>query len=202
MSQLPQATGPAFTPCPAPKLLSWHTLGLSCHPWLGFSFCRSEHKLKTTVLKQPPQSSGLPQTQWHLLSSVKASAELFFLLRAEHLRTSCRRKKKPGSFHPLSFQNVLHASTAASKPQLLEGRQLWGEAQCQPDGPCPGDTSCPGRELRPGTARCWPPTCTASGCINPRTCGQVCRWTGTRTGTDTTTTAPDGDCIPPQHAHN
>lgn len=96
---------------------------------------------------------------------------------------------------------MLHASTAASKSQLLEGRQLCREAHCQQDGPCPGDTRCPGRELRHGTAQCWSPTCTALGCINPRTLGQVCHWIGTRTGTDTSTTAPDGGCIPPQHAH-
>ena len=40
----------------------------------------------------------------------------------------------------------------------------------------PGGTGCPGGELRPGAAQCCPPTCTAMGCINPRTRGQVrCR---------------------------
>lgn len=108
-----------------------------------------------------------------------------------------KKQNNPGSFQPLSFQNVLHASTAASKSQLLEGRQLCREAQCQQDSPCPRDTRCPGRELRHDTAQCWPPTTTALGCINLRTLGQVCHWTGT----NTSTTAPDGDCIQPQHAH-
>lgn len=108
-----------------------------------------------------------------------------------------KKQNNPGSFQPLSFQNVLHASTAASKSQLLEGRQLCREAHCQQDSPCPRDTRCPGRELRHDTAQCWPPTTTALGCINLRTLGQVCHWTGT----NTSTTAPDGDCIQPQHAH-
>lgn len=64
---------------PQAAVMGYH--GSLLPPWLEFLFCRSLHKPKTPILIQPPQSSGLPQTQWHLLSSTKASAELFFLLR-------------------------------------------------------------------------------------------------------------------------
>lgn len=104
---------------------------------------------------QPPESSALPQTRRHLLSSVKASAESFFLLRAEHLRTSCRRKKKcTGSFHTLS---------------LLPKRDAWihspiqapavGETHCQPRGPCPGARGALGSQGL--AARCCQPRAAA-----------------------------------------
>lgn len=119
--------GPALTLCPAPKAAVMAYRGSLLPPWLEFSFCqRSEQKPKTPVLKPPPQSSGLPQTQWHLLSSVKASAELFFLLRAEHLRTSCRKKKKPWQFSSPLFPNCaacIHSciQTAAAEGQAAVG---------------------------------------------------------------------------------
>lgn len=130
---------------------------------------------KPLILKQPPESSVLPQTQRHLLSSAKASAESFFLLRAEHLREFQKKKKKgTGSFLPLSCL-LKRAAWIHSPIQIpaAGGGAAAGEAQDQPDSPCPGGTRYSGGELRPGAAQYCPPTRTATGCINPRTHGQV-----------------------------